>query len=185
MCQEHSRAPSTNPDYMPPRIDRIKLYALEGSERTVVGKKTTGHCLRRSQETNDAVAAGMRNRWSDTGERSLREAGKLWKLPRRGNRGKTNCMFFHRSHRAWKTRQKTTTPSFPQFAQLRRLGLCIGEKETYVSSTVPRCQRIVRNLCWRLKVKTRGLAARHQERGRQGRGLFLTSPIHRTTTLLM
>jgi len=30
----------------------------------------------------------------------------LWKLPRRGNRGKTNCMFSHRSHRAWKTRQK-------------------------------------------------------------------------------
>lgn len=45
----------------------------------------------------------------------------LWKLPRRGNRGKTNCMFSHRFHRAWKTRQKTTAPSFPQFPQPLRL----------------------------------------------------------------
>jgi len=47
----------------------------------------------------------------------------LWKRPRRGNRGKTNCMFSHRSHRAWKTRQKTAAPSFPQFPQPLRLSL--------------------------------------------------------------
>src|SRR5215213_2839231 len=51
---------------------------------------------------------------------------RLWKLPRRGNRGKP-LHVFHRFHRAWKTRP--TTPEFPTVPTASNAGYCSGEKK--------------------------------------------------------
>jgi hypothetical protein len=73
----------------------------------------------------------MEGRGSDTLDIFWQIAGKLWKLPLCGSRGKIKLQkrFFHGSHIAWKTlRKKQKRGEFPTVPTASAAGFNLGRK---------------------------------------------------------
>src|SRR2546421_2960378 len=100
----------------------------------------------------------MEGRGSDTRNKYGLRAGKLWKLPLCGSRGKIKLQrqFFHCSHIAWKTlRKKQKRGDFPTVPTASAAGLISEEKP--VSQVVTCCVRQPGTCLGKLSV--------HRERG--------------------
>src|SRR5439155_17251294 len=124
----------------------------------------------------------MEGRGSDTRNKYGLRAGKLWKVPLCGSRGKIKLQrqFFHCSHIAWKTlRKKQKRGDFPTVPTASTAGFNLGRETGEPSRNLLR--EAARNLPWEaLGASGTWLAARKLNRSRLGESFFLTAPFHRT-----
>jgi hypothetical protein len=91
----------------------------------------------------------MEGRESDTRDKFGLPAGKLWKLPLCGSRGKIKLQrqFFHGSHIAWKTlRKKQMRGEFPTVPTASAARFDLGRETGEPSRNLLR--EVARNLPW-------------------------------------
>jgi hypothetical protein len=121
----------------------------------------------------------MEGRKSDTSNIFGQRAGKLWKLPLCGSRGKIKLQrrFFHRSHIAWKTlRKKQKRGEFPTVPTASAAPFNLARETGEQSRNL--LHEFAKALCWEAQGESvTGLAAKKmQSRPAKGK-FFLDSPL--------